>query len=928
MQLSRYVIGIDLGTTNTAVAFVDTRAANARVSVFEVPQLVAPGEAAPRTQLPSFVYLPGEHDLPPEQLALPWHEGGQAPAPGDFVGEFARSAGARQPQRMVSSSKSWLCHAGVNRQAAILPWGVSEGRKLSPVDAAAQVLGHVARAWDHAYANKPDARFAEQDVVVTVPASFDEGARELTVEAAKRAGFPQLVLLEEPQAAFYAWMNAQATSRQLAPGECVLVFDVGGGTSDFTIIKVSDDGQSFDRTAVGEHLLLGGDNIDLTLAKHLETRLAETAGKKLDSVQWHALVHACRTAKEKLLGDENLASVPVAVAGRSSKLIGGSLHTELTRDLLSQTLFEGFFPVVAKDESRRRTRSGLQEFGLPYAAEPAITRHLGAFLQRHGVGQVDAVLFNGGAMTPPALRARVIEQLALWQPTTPAPRSLQIHAPELAVAQGAAYYGLVRRGLGARIGGGTARSFYVGVGAGPEGERAVCLAPRGLAEGQTLELDRAFALVTNRPVHFKLYSSTTRNDVPGDVVLVGDGKADTADDNSDLLELPPLVTVLNAPGRPEVTVHLEVQTTEVGTLDIWCRETKAAAATPLRWRLSFDMRSGGLRDAPEDAPNTTELEPRVRLAQELIRSAFTQQPDQIPSLIKKLEQVLESTRDQWSISAARALFDAAFDVVEARTKSPQHEARWLNLAGFCLRPGCGAPADEWRAKQMWGVVFHQDLQHPKDEPCRLSWWITWRRIAGGLNKGQQHQLYLRLAQLFLPSRQGKKRWYEMKPSPQEAAEMLRCLGNLERCTPEQKATLGDELVKRMIESKKVRSDAGYFWTLGRLGARVPLYGPLDAVAPAERVQAWIEALLAVEWPDPSKAAFPMAQLGRRTDDRSRDIDDATRAQLAARLRTTAGGERSARLVTEVVELEAREAYIALGEALPVGLRLVSEQELA
>jgi molecular chaperone DnaK (HSP70) len=931
LKQSRFVIGIDLGTTNTAVAFVDTQAADQRVQVFAIPQLVAAGVVTTRPQLPSFVYLLSGHDFTPAQVTLPWHD--HAPserqaAPGDFVGELARNEGARQPQNMIASAKSWLCHVGVNREAPILPWGVTEGRKLSPVDASAQILSHVAHAWDHAWKQQAGTLFAEQELIVTVPASFDEAARELTVAAAQKAGLPHLVLLEEPQAAFYAWIAARGSKAALAAGDTVLVFDVGGGTSDFTIITVGEDGDSFERVAVGEHLLLGGDNIDLTLAKWLEAPLTESGGgKKLDSVQWHALVHACRLGKEKLLSDDSVQALPITIPGRGSKLIGGSLHTELSRELICRTLFEGFFPLVRKEEPRKRTRSGLQEYGLPYAAEPAITRHLGAFLQRHNVSRVDAVLFNGGAMTPLSLRQRVIEQLALWQPDAPAPRPLLSVRPELAVAEGASHYGLVRRGLGARIGGGTARSFYIGVGRSEGAERAVCVAPRGLEEGQSVKLDRSFVLLTNRPVSFRLFSSTTREDLPGAIVSAGDGLAATIDDGSDLLELPPLVTVARATGHTEVNVQIEVQTTEMGTLDLWCRQINATlGGEPLRWKLSFDMRSGGVRQPEAQPSEAATQEPQVLQAQGLIKAAFTDQPEAIPGLLKKLEQVLGTPREEWSMSVARALFDAAFEVVEARTKSAQHEARWLNLAGFCLRPGCGAPADEWRAKQMWGVVFHQDLQHPKDEACRLGWWITWRRIAGGLHKGQQHQLYLRLAQLFMPSSQGKKRWYEIKPSPQEAAEMLRCLGNLERCTGQQKALLGDELVRRMLESKRVRGEAGYFWALGRLGARVPLYGPLDTVVPPTRASEWIEALLGVDWPESGKPAFPMAQLGRRTDDRSRDINESVRERLGQRLREIEGAERTARMVTEVVELETREAYIAMGEALPVGLRLVSDAE--
>ncbi|HWU88921.1 MAG TPA: Hsp70 family protein, partial [Kofleriaceae bacterium] len=469
---ARYLIGIDLGTTNSAVAYVDTQAADPRVRVFEVPQLVAPGEVAPRRQLPSFVYLAGEIDLAPHETRLPWGDARQV------VGELARGQGARMASRMIASAKSWLCHPGVDRQAPILPWGEADGPKLSPVAAQALILGHVRAAWDHTH---PDAPFAEQEVLVTVPASFDEAARELTLQAAARAGFPPVVLLEEPQAAFYAWVDAgRGAAARLQPGERVLVFDVGGGTTDFTLIEVDASGDGFTRTAVGDHLLLGGDNLDLTLAKLVEQRLVARSGKKLDALQWHALVHACRLAKEVLLGDDPPEAAPIVVTGRGSKLIGGTLRDEVTREELSRVLFDGFFPVVERTAPLARGRGGLQEFGLPYASDPAVTRHLGAFLERHKVPRVDAVLFNGGAMTPESLRARVIELLAGWQGAPV--RELPAAMPELAVAQGAAYYGLVRRGLAARIKGGTARAFYIGVETAAQ-RMAVCLAPSGLDEG-------------------------------------------------------------------------------------------------------------------------------------------------------------------------------------------------------------------------------------------------------------------------------------------------------------------------------------------------------------------------------------------------------------------------------------------------------------
>jgi len=920
---ARYLIGIDLGTTNSAVAYVDTRAADARVRVFEVEQLVAPGEVAARRQLPSFVYLAGEVDLAPHETALPWRPAAridrdpQAAATTELrpvVGELARNQGARMASRMIASAKSWLCHPGVDRQAAILPWGDSDGPKLSPVAAQAQILGHIREAWDHAH---PDAAFVDQEVLVTVPASFDEAARELTLQAAAKAGYPPIVLLEEPQAAFYAWIDARSGGAgQLVAGDRVLVFDVGGGTTDFTLIDVGDG--DFTRTAVGDHLLLGGDNLDLTLAKLVEQRLVARTSKKLDALQWHGLVHACRLAKETLLGDDPPAAAPIVVQSRGAKLIGGTLRDEVTRDELAAVLFDGFFPLVAADAPLARGRGGLQEFGLPYASDPAVTRHLAGFLSRHGGAPISAILFNGGAMTPRTLRQRVIDQLAAWQGT--APRELPAAMPELAVAQGAAYYGLVRRGLAVRIKGGTPRAFYIGIDTGGAARMAMCLAPSGLDDGARVQLARDFRLVTNRPVSFRLYSSSSRADAPGALVPIGDGRADTIDDGSDLLELPPIVTVLRARGRGEVTVRLEIHITELGALEIACVEVASPASPPETWKLAFDMRSGG--SAPVADP-ASDAHPRAAEAKARIQAAF-RAGDGLATLTRDLEAMFEARRDDWSVSSTRALFDGLVEVAAERKKTADHEQRWLNLAGFLLRPGTGAPLDTWRARVMWGV-FNEQLAHPKSEPGKLAWWITWRRIAGGLAKGQQDQIYDRLAKLLLPNPLQAKKLTEAKPSKQELAEMWRAVASLERLPAHNKLKLGDELMRR-LEPRKGREDLVHLWALSRIGARVPLYGPLNAVIAPSKIADWLGALCAWDWPEPDKAAFPLAQLGRRTGDRTRDLDDAARARLAATVRAMPGGDRAAVLVEQVVDLEAREERVALGDTLPAGLKLVIDDE--
>ena len=430
MARSRYIIGIDLGTTNCAVAYVDTKGRerpSADVRAFEIPQLVAPGETAPRSMLPSFVYLPGPHELPAGAARLPWRDDADR-----IVGEFARIQGAKVPNHLVASAKSWLCHSGVDREAAILPWGAPETiRKVSPVAASTDLLVQIRDAWDDRFAqDDPTHRFLDQEIILTVPASFDEAARELTLLAARNAGITHPVLLEEPQAAFYCWIvtHQDGWQREVRGGELILVCDIGGGTSDFSLITVVETptGPGFRRVAVGDHLMLGGDNVDLALAHEVEKKLGV---RKLDTEQWAALRLACRAAKEKLLADKPLDRWPVTIAGRGSKLIGGSLQSELTRDEVTQVVMDGFFPrSQPDDEPGRGPRAGLQEFGLPFVSDPAIPRHLAGFLRRHQanvpgasgpLARPDAILFNGGALTPKILRERVVEVVRSWFPDDP-----------------------------------------------------------------------------------------------------------------------------------------------------------------------------------------------------------------------------------------------------------------------------------------------------------------------------------------------------------------------------------------------------------------------------------------------------------------------------------------------------------------------------
>ncbi len=608
---ARYAIGIDLGTTHSALSYVDLQASDgekADQGVLGIPQLSAPGTVEALPLLPSFLYLPHPDELAPGELALPWTNGQAAPV----VGEMARSRGASTPIRLVSSAKSWLSHPSVDRRAAILPTDAPEEvERVSPLAASTRYLEHLKAAWN---ATHPDAPFERQAVTVTIPASFDPAARELTAEAARSAGYGNPTLLEEPQAALYSWIEGSGGGwrKQVKAGDIVLVVDVGGGTSDFSLIAILERDGNLEphRVAVGDHILLGGDNMDLALA-HLVARKLQANGTQLDAWQMRALTYACRGAKEHLLADADATTWPIVVPSRGSKLIGGSIRTELTRDEVTTFITDGFFPrVEASARPATRTRAGLTQVGLPYAQDAAITRHLAAFLGRqagataelegfngkvnaeHTFLHPSAVLFNGGVFKSEILAKRVMDTINDWlymEGAEPA-RMLEGADLDLAVARGAAYYGYARRGGGVRIRGGTARSYYVGVessmpaipGFEPPLE-ALCVAPFGMEEGTELELPgQEVGLVVGEPVHFRFFGSTVRRQDHIGTVLESWSP-------DELQELNEIQATLPAEGRTPgdvVQVKLHAVATEAGTLEL-----VAVAREGQRWKVEFDVRS-------------------------------------------------------------------------------------------------------------------------------------------------------------------------------------------------------------------------------------------------------------------------------------------------------------------------------------------------
>jgi len=982
---SRYLIGIDLGTTNSVVAYIDVYIdtpevadAGSPIRVFPVPQLVAHGEVLTLPALPSFLYFPTEDELSAGAVSATWDEN-----PPMVTGVLAREQGALVPSRQVSSAKSWLSYPGVDRRAKILPAQAEPPQPMiSPVEASARYLMHLRDAWNGAIGTDDETRFEHQEIVLTVPASFDEEARELTVEAAGRAGLETLTLLEEPLAAFYAWIaeNRQAqaggpSSRRqtarpdlardgnggdLRDGELILICDIGGGTTDFSLVRARlvNGELQFERTAIGEHLLLGGDNLDFALARRVEDKLQEKLkGIKLTLRQRYALRRACCAAKERLLSDSSseLSRVPVTVLGSGRAVVGQTLSVDLTREEVLQIVTAGFLPITAPDEMPTHGRlTGLRELGLPYASDPAITKHLAAFLTQAAVAmngssasqnfanqglanqrmaRPDAVLFNGGFCAPAVTRERIVEAISAWFGGTQSgwrPKLLNNEAAnseagraagsaeDSAVARGAAYYGRVRRGSGLRIRAGSARTYYIGW-RSDDGLQGICVLPSGVEEGTTLPLlNREFSVLANRPVSFTMYSSRTRHDAHGEVAALDEA------DEANVHRHAPLVTLLRYGKKMRelyLIVRLRASFTEVGTLELWCESRD----TPHRWRLQFELRgeeaqaqqldTAKAQPVPARSPAVATSDAGVESASQLIRRVLggSAAGDTLASetLVSQMETALGAKKDSWPVSAIRRFSDVLIEVAAGRKKSPRHEVRWLNLSGFCLRPGFGAPGDDARVNDLRKIAsnepaFADDLQ------CQVELLALLRRIAGGINASEQQELYRKHTR-----RAGNKK--KGRVNRQLEYEEWRLVTSLEHLLASTRASLGQELVAKV---RREPGDAIWLWSLGRLGARIPLYGPRHAVVAPEVAGEWLKAVL--DLPTLSAAtASAIVLLARRTEDRRRDIDDAICEQAISRLMAIGIAEETIQLLSKYVPPEPADAVRSFGESLPPGLQLVS-----
>jgi molecular chaperone DnaK (HSP70) len=904
-------VGIDLGTTHTVVAYAAREHQSggdvpSTAAVLSLPQLVSDREVESLRLLPSFLYAPAES----EQVADPWQE-----LPW-VIGQYARQRGQEVSERLVASAKSWLSHAGVARRDRILPWAAdaAEVPKISPVEASRRLLAHVGKSWDEAFPGQP---LPEQSVVLTVPASFDEVARELTVEAALLAGL-HVRLLEEPQAAFYDLIASErrsAVEALLTPGKSsarVLVCDVGGGTTDLTLIEVRRAGEAeleLERIAVGRHLLLGGDNIDLALAQLCEQRLLN--GERLDSLRFSRLVLACRAAKEALLGRGDANSAPIRIASLGSSLVGGTLATELLRSEVETLVFEGFLPLIERGEALPKTRAGLLAFGLPYERDPAISRHIVHFLERHAASGVDSVLLNGGLFHAERAAERVRDLVSRFGQREVT--LLPYPDPDLSVARGAVAYSRSLGGQGLRIGGGTPRGFYVAVDE-RAARRALCVVPKGAREGERhVASTGGLWLRVGQPVQLELYTSDSAAlHRPGDVVSLDD----------DFAALPPVTTVFSATdGEGDLEVALEGELSAAGTVELASVELHPSGGrTPRRFRLAFELRAGepvSLKSAPPSASRPPP--PRLAEALEAIRRVFGEgradvKPRESKDLPRELERLLGERR-AWTLESNRSLFDALSEGRAARRRSEDHERVFWMLSGYCLRPGFGAPLDEQRIAQLV-PLFEAGISGGANARSWQQFWIAWRRVVAGLREDTQTRVFGLLEPFLAPSELKLKRSKSLKAA-EFSHELLELVASLERIPVERRVALGDWLIERTYRDRDPR-----LWSaLGRVGARVPGYASAHHVVPARNAESWLDHLLRERWHEVPTAAATAAQLARKTDDRARDVADGLREEVIRRLAAIHAEADLITSVREFVPLVEAERAAWFGEELPVGLRL-------
>ncbi|MDA7510169.1 hsp70 family protein [bacterium] len=932
----KYSIGIDLGTTNCALASVLLADPNSKSQPFSIPQWNAPGVVGDAETLPSFLFrpMPSEADSFGKES---W-----------IVGDYARKMAGDRPDAVAHSAKSWLCHHTVDRTRPILPWNpgeAQESEKISPVAAATCLLKHVRKSWDGSNGiSDSDAVFRKQRITITVPASFDSVAQKLTLQAAFDAGYPDDIrLLEEPQAAFYRWLEQHPESDALTErlpalvenGQHVLVVDVGGGTSDFSLFKIELIGPErklvIKREAVSDHILLGGDNIDLALAHLVEPRLNPSeSSSALSSKQWSYLVSFCRDLKERVLSNEEsdfgADSYNVSVPAKGSGLMAGTLTTSIDAKDVHDLLFRGFFQRCRAVEKPDQHHSALREMGLPYAKDSAILRHLAAFLNKRPT--VDAVLFNGGTMKSSQICDRVVEQIAEWQEGK-MPVVLENLETDLSVARGAAYYGAGGQSRpGTRIEAGAARAVYLEVEGESSGDRSekplprtlLCLLPRGTASETNVIVSKPeLHLRLNTRVSFQTWQSTRHeSDLPGALVPF---------DGEEFQPLPPLLTIAEIPpsieGRTvdQVPVELKSQLNALGLVEVEC--VSKAPDLAYSWPLEFDLRgdrsdlAGGTTSNEGASPNLNFGVPEdrfVRAAKRLV-SLFKKTSkvrDQVTPTqgFKSLEKALEIPKQQWNGALVRGLWASLEATYDTRSKSVEHEETWISMAGFLLRPGYGAPLDEHRIQSLWRLG-EEGTAFP-NKRIKIQTYVLWRRVAGGLSRARQCEII-------------EPELSRLKVAKSPPSDLIQLVGSLERLPLELKQELASSFIERSAELIRGGGHASpYLIALNGLLSRIPLYAGPECVLPAEIVEQAFRAFEKIEW---SGAQYVIElrslflRAARLTGNRHLDVSRSIARKIAAKLVSAGATNQKVAPLVDVIPLSVNDRTQQFGESLPAGLVL-------
>ncbi len=964
----RYAIGIDLGTSHCALAYKSLKEVEGQVSrlpnVLEIQQWASETTLVKSPLLPSWYYVPPKSELKRGFFQSPVVTGGNEESPGDptidrpsyVVGRVARNKASQTPGRVIHSAKSWFCANQVDRKGKILPWASSEviGQdRKSPVDVAAAYLSYLKDQWNENFPRDED-RFENQEITITVPASFDEVAQRLTLDAAATLGvvplatpLPSLRLLEEPQAAFYSWLavhdsleqQKQDLGMQSTEEKIILVCDIGGGTSDFSLFKAKSEGTAlhFERIGVSEHILLGGDNIDLAIAHDLEVQIGSAGA--LPHKSFASLTHSVRALKEDILenqGDFGQVHTLGVVVGES--LFGSSRSVSITKQKMFDLILEGFFPKVPLNHKVYRAKGGLKQIGLPYAQDSAMTGHLAEFLNTQQA-RVDAVLMVGGTLTPMLLQARILDQIEDWQGYRP--RHLAAPSMDLAIAQGAALYGYARfldqkpRGFGdvSLIESGYPRSVYLEVQREQESV-LVCLIPKGFkgsSGGTTLPQRERDTLTawTNRPVRFQLWTARTRStDRPGDLI---DPK--TAQEDSGWTMLPALMTTLKEdrgrskgkspylPQERQIPVSLALNLAETGILSVHCVPSEPTEEMPRKgWPLDFNLRfeSQGEEAPPKSLGDTklvTAKQDRVAVPEELIQAVnlvygkkIQVDPPSPKSLIKDCERILGLTRDQWSLELLRAIWSSLGLHGTRRGRSEVHEATWLSLAGYCLRPGFGFPGDEAQVLSLWRQT-EEGLVFPKDRTVVDQFWIMQRRICGGLGATEQTKILTKLIPMI---RKGEV------PS----AEVFKLVGALERADQSEKLKIGMVLAQQ-IEGNRPKFMDDKIWALARIASRVMLYAEPEHILQPSFVETWCQQLAKISV---KEKAYPRLNLfwafaARRVLEREFSLSEKATALALSKLQEAKAPSELRAVVEKHVPVDYKLKVQLFGESLPLGLTL-------